>query len=169
VALTWTETAGASSYTVWRKTAADADFARLDAGAGTIGLAYSDSAVQPGIAYTYIVAPVLTVAVWLPSNEVTVTAPSPDTTAPVARFTSPAAGSKVSGRVQVVASATDNVAVTRIELRLPSGVLVSVPGASITYEWSTKGLKRGSSQTLTVRAFDEAGNIGTATVTVTIK
>lgn len=171
VALSWTATPGAISYTVWRKGPLDIDFGRLDPAAGLTTLVFADTAVQPSTTYSYFVVPTTLLQVYLPSNTVTVTAPPPpDITAPVPTITSPVAGTRVFGIVRVTASAADNVAVTAIELRSAAGVLLKrVAGASLAYDWNTKGLKKGSAQTLVVRAFDGAGNVGAASVTVTIK
>jgi len=173
VALSWTPNTAALGYQVWRKGPADVDFVALLPATGTIDLFYADSAVQPSTAYAYFVVPITLLQVYLPSNVVTVTAPAltpVDATAPVATIVSPVSGAKVSGTVRVSATATDNVAVTAMELRTATGTLLkSVAGSSLTYDWNTRGLKRRSTQTLVVRAFDAAGNVGTTSVTVTIK
>lgn len=79
------------------------------------------------------------------------------------------ANATVSGTVAVVASATDNKGVVQMEIRNAEGtVLASVSGSQLTYNWNTAGLKRHSMQTLTVRAHDARGNVGSASVTVRI-
>ena len=81
----------------------------------------------------------------------------------------PARNATVSGIVRVVATATDNVGVVRMEVRSSSGVLLrSVNAAEITYDWNTAGLKRGSTQSLVVRAYDARGNVGSEKVVVRI-
>ena len=50
-------------------------------------------------------------------------------------------------------------------LLTPAGTL---DGAWLTYDWNTTGLKRGSTLSLVVRAYDAAGNTGLATVVVRI-
>ncbi len=90
-----------------------------------------------------------------------------DTTAPKVTILSPANYATVSGVVTVRASATDNVGVVLMEVLNSSGaVLASAKASSITYYWNTSALTKR--QTLTVRARDAAGNIGTAKVTVRI-
>jgi hypothetical protein len=117
--------------------------------------------------------PILTAQVYLGSNEVTVTSPAAapaDTTAPVVTIVSPLSGARVSGTVRVTATATDDTAVTRMELRTAAGSLLATStSGTLVYDWSTRGLKKGSRQTLVVRAFDAAGNTGSAQVTVTIR
>ena len=172
ISLSWTRISDATGYLVERRDPGTTVFRQISSGT-TIQTIYDDTAVTPGATYTYRVFAVglLTSA---PSNEVTVTAPSAppagDTQAPVVTVVSPAPNAIVSGTVRVSATATDNVGVVRMELRNASGkVLASSTSGSLVYDWNTRTLKRGSTQTLTVRAFDAAGNSGTAQVVVRIQ
>lgn len=100
---------------------------------------------------------------------VTVAAVTADTRAPVVTVLEPASNSTVSGIVTVRATATDNVGVARMEIRDPRGALLSTSsGGAISGSWNTSGLRRNSKQTLTIRAFDAAGNVGSAKLTVRI-
>jgi len=88
-----------------------------------------------------------------------------DTTLPVTSVTAPASGSTLSGTVSVTASATDNVGVTRVEFYLDN-VLKSTDTASpYTWSWDTTAIADGS-HTLTTKAYDAAGNVGTSTADV---
>jgi hypothetical protein len=97
---------------------------------------------------------------------VTVT-PAADTTSPSVTITSPAGGAKVSGTVTVSASASDNVAVVKVELWV-DGKLSSTDTASPwSFSLSTRSWKAGVSHKLVCKAYDAAGTVGTsATVTV---
>jgi endo-1,4-beta-xylanase len=100
---------------------------------------------------------------------VTAPATAADVSSPVVTVVSPARNARVSGSVRVVATATDDVGVVRMTIATPSGtVLRAVDGASLTYDWNVAGYKRGSTQTLVVRAWDAAGNVGSAQVVVRI-
>jgi len=91
-----------------------------------------------------------------------------DTVAPKVSILEPASNATVSGNVAVRASAQDNVGVARMEIRDSAGMLLaSADGGAISYVWNTSGLSKR--QTLTVRAYDAAGNIGAAKVTVRIR
>ena len=173
ISLSWTTSSGASAYVVERRAASEPAFSAITPNGGTIQRIYDDTAVTAGVAYTYRVSAVGVAGTSAPSNLVTVTAPTAaviDTTAPVVTVTSPAFNARVSGTVRVAATATDNVGVTRMELRTTSGALLrAVTGSSLTYDWNTKGLRRGSTQTLVVTAFDAAGNAGSAKVVVRIR
>lgn len=93
--------------------------------------------------------------------------PVADTAAPKVTISEPANNATVSGTVTVRASAQDNVGVVRMEiLDSSTRVLASATTSTITYLWNTSGLSKR--QTLTVRAYDAAGNLGTAKVTVRI-
>ncbi|HET9699797.1 MAG TPA: Ig-like domain-containing protein, partial [Burkholderiales bacterium] len=91
-----------------------------------------------------------------------------DTTAPKVTILEPANNATVSGIVTVRASGQDNVGVVLMEILDSSGKVLasSAQTGSITYLWDTSRLTKR--QTLTVRARDAAGNIGSAKVTVRI-
>ncbi len=84
-----------------------------------------------------------------------------DTTSPVATITAPATGSTVSGVVSVNVSASDNVAVTRVEWYLNGALVGSSPTSSATFSWDTTASANGS-YTLQALAYDAAGNVGTS-------
>lgn len=167
ISLTWTASSGATSYQVERRGPGDTDFVTLTS--STIQLKYDDTAVQPQSPYTYRVFALGPGGRSVPSNEVSVVAPGGDAVAPVVTIVAPAFNARVSGIVRVLATATDNLAVVRMDIRTSRGVVLkTTDGASLTYDWNTAGLRRGSTQSLVVRAYDAAGNIGSANVVVRI-
>jgi hypothetical protein len=91
-----------------------------------------------------------------------------DTTAPTTSITAPTSGAIVSGTTTVSASASDNVGVTKVEFYL-DGVLQSTDTTSpYSWSWNTTTASNAS-HTLTTKAYDAAGNIGTsAGVAVTV-
>jgi hypothetical protein len=94
---------------------------------------------------------------------------SADTLAPKVSVLEPAQNATVSGTVSVRAGATDNVGVVRMEIRDGAGSIVAAAaGSSIVHAWDTSALRKGSRQSLTVQAFDAAGNVGSARLTVRI-
>lgn len=96
------------------------------------------------------------------------TTPS-DTTAPVVTISSPEDGTAVSGRVQISASATDNVAVASMELLIDNSVVATSTSSSISYTWNTRPKKYTAGlHTITTRAKDASGNNGSATISVTL-
>lgn len=90
-----------------------------------------------------------------------------DTTAPVIGSVTPGDGTTVSATKQVIsASATDNQAVAKISLTVDGKKEVAVAyGSSVTYTWYTRKVTSGA-HTITVRAWDAAGNLSSKTVTV---
>lgn len=90
-----------------------------------------------------------------------------DTTAPSAYFGSPATGATVSGTVTVSGDATDNVGVTRLELRIDGNLVASANASAISHAWDTRSVGDGA-RVLELRAFDAAGNVGTSTRTVSV-
>jgi hypothetical protein len=100
------------------------------------------------------------------SAVVSVTVSNGDTTPPSTSITSPADGATVSGTLTVRASASDNTGVTKVEFYL-DGVLRSTDATTpYTWRWSTSSTASGT-HSLTSKAYDAAGNVGTsAAVTV---
>jgi hypothetical protein len=87
--------------------------------------------------------------------------PGTDTTPPTVSITSPAAGAVVSRSVRVSITATDDVAVTSVELKV-GGVLAGTDTTGpYLVKWSTRSLADGS-YTLTAVAHDAAGNSATS-------
>ena len=91
-------------------------------------------------------------------------ATAPDTTPPTTSITSPADGATVGGTVDVTASASDNVGVTRVEFWIDGALTSTDTTSPYGYAWPTTGYANGSSHTLQSRAFDAAGNQGTSTI-----
>jgi subtilisin family serine protease len=88
-----------------------------------------------------------------------------DTIAPKASITSPSNGATVGKKVTINATASDNIAVTKLELHI-DGVLKSVTNtSSLSYNWNTNTAAKGS-HTITAKAYDGAGNSGVHTITV---
>jgi hypothetical protein len=85
-----------------------------------------------------------------------------DTTVPVVAISSPADGAKIGGKTSIKASATDNVGVTSYEIWI-DGILKA---NAKTYSWTSRDASPGV-HTITVKAFDAAGNMGQKTHTVT--
>ena len=99
----------------------------------------------------------------------TVVTPPADTVAPVVSITSPVSTGTKSGTISVVTSATDNVGVTKVELYVDGVLKTSTTTAPYTFSWDTTTVTDGS-HTLTAKAYDAAGNVGTsAGVTVTVQ
>lgn len=84
-----------------------------------------------------------------------------DTVAPAVAIGSPANGASVSGLVAVSVTATDNVGVDRVELKV-NGVTVAVDQAApYQFSWDSAGAANGTA-TLVAVAYDVAGNAGTS-------
>jgi hypothetical protein len=97
-----------------------------------------------------------------------VTGPPNDTVAPTVSITAPASGAVLSAMTGVSASASDNVAVTRVEFYL-NGELVSTQSSPpYAMNWDASTFPKGN-YALLVKAFDVAGNLGqSATVQVKV-
>ena len=91
-----------------------------------------------------------------------------DTTKPSVFISSPADGSTVSGIVTVKATATDNVGVVKVEFYIDGSKVGDDISSPYEYSWNTTNLMKNSLHIITVKAYDNAGNIGESEVTVMI-
>ena len=94
-----------------------------------------------------------------------VVVPVPDTTLPIVVITSPLNGAKVTKNVKVIATASDNVGVVRVEFWAASVLKQTSTSSSPTFYWDTKRVAKGS-YSLEVVAYDLAGNVGRSVVVV---
>lgn len=94
---------------------------------------------------------------------------SGDSAAPTVALTSPTGGSTVSNSINLTASASDNVGVTRVEFYRDSSTLVGVATAApFNVQDNTTNMSNGS-HSYNAKAFDAAGNSSTsANVGVTV-
>ena len=93
---------------------------------------------------------------------------TPDTEPPTTSISSPANGATVSGTISVMATASDNVGVTRVEFWLDGVLQASDTTAPYAWSWNTSGVANGA-HALWSEAFDAAGNSGSSTqVSVTV-
>lgn len=89
-------------------------------------------------------------------------APAADTQAPTVAIGSPAGGATVSGTVAVDVSASDNVGVARVELKVNGTLLASDVGAPYQFSWDSTKVANGSASLVAV-AYDAAGNSKSST------
>jgi hypothetical protein len=96
--------------------------------------------------------------------------PPKETVQPTVSLTQPIAASAftVGSTVNMAATATDNVGVTKVEFYNGSTLIGSDTSAPYAYAWNTTGQTSGA-KSLTAKAYDAAGNIGTsAAVSITL-
>jgi len=99
------------------------------------------------------------------SVSVTVNNSVPDTTPPTVAINSPSAGAKVGSSVTINASATDNVAVVKMQLYI-DGVLKTTSNAgTLNWTWKTTYYARGA-HVIKVKANDAANNSSSKSITV---
>lgn len=101
---------------------------------------------------------------------VTVSGGVSDTIAPTVALTSPASGATLFGTVNLTATASDNIGVSRVDF-LVDGTVVgqgTPSGSTYTLSWNTATVSAGT-HTVGARAFDAAGNSApSASVSVTV-
>jgi poly(hydroxyalkanoate) depolymerase family esterase len=89
-----------------------------------------------------------------------------DNTPPTVQLTAPSDGATVSGSVTLTADASDNTAVSRVELLIDGAQVGSDSTAPYAVTWNSATVTDGS-HTVTARAVDTAGNTATSTRTIT--
>ena len=92
-----------------------------------------------------------------------------DPTAPTVSLTSPGNGDAVNGRTSLQASASDNVAVDRVDFLVDGQVVGTASNAPYAYAWESASVTDGP-HTIAARAVDTAGNTRTtATASVSVR
>lgn len=91
-----------------------------------------------------------------------------DTTPPTVSLTGPASGSTVSGSVNVTATASDNVGVTKVEFYVNSQLAATSTTSPYSFSWDTTKVANGT-QTLIVKAYDAAGNNSADSYSVSVQ
>lgn len=86
---------------------------------------------------------------------------NPDTQPPQVSITAPVNNATVSGTTVIIANASDNIAVTRVEFYRDGTLLGADTTAPYSYSWNTIGTPQGA-HTLTAKAYDAVPNIGTS-------
>ncbi|MBI2559504.1 hypothetical protein HYW20_09345 [Candidatus Woesearchaeota archaeon] len=98
---------------------------------------------------------------------VSVVQPVADTTLPTISLTSPASGATVSGTTTITATASDNVGVSKVEFYVDGNLKSTDTISPYSYAWDTTNVgthacNGAHTHTLSAKAYDAAGNIGTS-------
>ncbi|MEZ0393375.1 MAG: Ig-like domain-containing protein, partial [Pseudobdellovibrionaceae bacterium] len=101
------------------------------------------------------------------SGSTTPPPPTADTQAPVASITSPVNGAlvKAGSVITISASASDNVAVTKVEIYTNGNLRCTKTAAPYSCSW-TVPKRVGRTHQIQVKAYDAAGNVGSQTISV---
>ena len=93
-----------------------------------------------------------------------------DATAPTVSIGSPLAGSTLNagGRIALSASVTDNSAIRAVEFYVGNTLIATDTSAPYSATWNTRRAAPGG-YTITVKAYDAAGNVGQQQIGVTLK
>jgi hypothetical protein len=90
-----------------------------------------------------------------------------DTTVPQVSITSPATGSTVSSTITVSVSASDNVAISKVEMYVDGTLKNTKTSTPYSFSLDTTTLSNGL-RTIMAKAYDTSNNVGTSSVTVTV-
>lgn len=91
-----------------------------------------------------------------------------DSTPPTVTLTAPSDGTQVSGNVNLAATASDNIGVSKVEFYDNSTLIGTAATSPYGATWNTATSPNGT-HLVTARAYDAAGNISTDSNTVTIQ
>lgn len=95
------------------------------------------------------------------------TRPTADSQPPAVTITSPLGASTVSGWTAVAVNASDNVGVTKVELRVNGKLVATDTGAPFGFSWDSTNVANGTAS-LVATAYDAAGNsAGSPAISVT--
>jgi len=181
ITLTWTDTSNLETGFRIERSLSGADTWTVLA-SSWIGTVYWDRAVEAGVTYDYRVAAVGVAGTSGYSNIATATAPvpapapAPDVIAPTVSILSPASGSVVSGKLDIVVEAADDTALAQVEIsaivKSSKRVLCSWSAAGQTTFTATcrvnlRKVPSGSYQ-IDAAATDGAGNTGADQITVNV-
>lgn len=100
------------------------------------------------------------------TNPTPVPTPTSDVISPVISISSPLNGASIGSKVLINASATDNTAVTKMEVYTDGVLKVTSTGGSISYNWSTRRASVGN-HVIVVKAYDAFNNFGQSSINLT--
>jgi len=93
----------------------------------------------------------------------------PDTQAPIVILQNPVNGQIVSGEISVTMSASDNIAVSEVNLYIDNSLVSTFTNAPYTYSWNTVNETEDELHSLYATASDDAGNsASTEPISVTV-
>jgi len=166
VNLSWlpsTDNVGVTSYDVYRNNAKITTVATNN---------YSDTGLTAGTVYSYYVIARDAAGNASPSsNNISVATqstpppPATDIISPVVVIASPADNSTTGRGTRIKASATDNVAVTKMQVYIDGNLEATSASDSISYRWNSRKVAQGG-HSITIKAYDEVGNVGQKNLTV---
>jgi hypothetical protein len=92
---------------------------------------------------------------------------SVDSISPTASIVSPIGGATISGSVQILGNATDNIGVTRAELWIDNQLDSACASVTFGCSWNSDSVSAGG-HLITVKVYDAAGNSGSASESLTV-
>ncbi|HTE21931.1 MAG TPA: Ig-like domain-containing protein [Candidatus Limnocylindria bacterium] len=93
--------------------------------------------------------------------------PPTDTTVPTVSLTAPVSGQILAGTFTILAGASDNVGVARVEFLIDNQVAHTDTVAPYVMDWNTTTVSNGA-HSITAKAYDAENNTGTITRNITV-
>jgi chitodextrinase len=163
VALSWTGSTGATSYSVFRGSKNDGEVMTTPVGTVT-GTTFTDTGLHNGTTYFYFVIANNAVGISPTSNEISVAAGAADTVAPSAPTNLAATGTTGTSTTLTWTASTDNVGVTGYDVLRNGATVATATGTS----YVASGLSPSSTYTFQLKARDAAGNLSAGSNTITV-
>ncbi|MHB8858939.1 MAG: Ig-like domain-containing protein [Thermoleophilia bacterium] len=91
----------------------------------------------------------------------------PDTTPPTVAINSPVSGATLNGTAQVAVNASDNVALSKVELYVGDTLMGTSAAGPFNFSFNSRNLANGP-YSLIAKAYDQAGLVTTSTVPVNV-
>ena len=90
-----------------------------------------------------------------------------DTSTPTVNISNPQNGELVAGPIPIKVTASDSKRIAKVSLSINGQEVAVAYGTTLSYLWSTAAKsKTPTSYTISARAWDPAGNLGTASISV---
>lgn len=135
--------------------------------ASPTGLTYTDNSRTYNTTYTYSISAVDAAGNESVKSALYSVSTLPDTTPPVVTLTSPSNGQTRQLTFAITATASDNLALNRVEFYVDSTRIATKTSAPFGLNWDSYAVHNGS-HSITAKAYDATGNVTSHAVSVTI-
>jgi chitodextrinase len=131
------------------------------------GTSYTDSGLTYNTAYSYTVTALDNAGNESPVSTALAQNTLPDTTPPQVTLTAPGNGSSDSLTFGISATASDDLALSRVDFYADSTLIASITSAPFAFNWNSYAVHNGA-HTITAKAYDASGNTASDAAAITI-
>jgi hypothetical protein len=166
IALTWTDKSSDETGFKVQRSLDGVNWSEV-ASLGSNVTSFTNTGLSASTTYSYRVYAYNSVGNSAFSNtaSATTSANSVDTTPPTVKITSPSNGVKVGNSTKITGTGSDNVKLQGLKLAIDGAVRASTSGGSISYNWNTRSIAKGT-HTITLTGTDAAGNTNQTSIQI---